>query len=247
MFCGIPQHNNSHRLLRSFRSHKSLKQEAAHHPNNMHFRHHHSRPSDMSSMARTSMESATSSRPSTSGGKSELSVDWDPLRLHPPLACAPVPHLPEEIASRRYQPQEPKQARSMHNLRAVQQQQQQQASRPSRHQHQASTATVIYGGFDFGFNDTNTHPVPRRAPSPTPSSVSDASSTDGSRDAEEWGDNIVVTPLPAPRHRQPRQTGPPATELEAEHFMKRGGWKRRGIVFVSEATTLASEEESWEM
>lgn len=204
----------------------------------------------MSSMARSSMESTTSSRPSTSGGKSDLSVDWDPLRLHPPLACAPVPNLPEDIASRRYQTQELRQARSMHNLRASQQQQQQRQqhsspahSRPSWHQQNGSTATVIYDGFDFGFSNTNMEPARRRAPSPTPSSVSDASSLDGSRDAEDWGDNFIVTPLPAPRRRRPQ---PPA-ELEADHFMKRGGWKRRGIVFVSDAAALASEDESWEI
>ncbi|VBB72926.1 Putative protein of unknown function [Podospora comata] len=247
MFCGLPHHHHtSHRALRSFRSHNRLRSEAASH-STMHFRHHHSQPSSASSLARSSMESSSSSvsRPSTSGGKSELSVDWDPLRLHPPLACAPVPHLPEETSSRRYQPHELRQARSMHNLRA-----QQHNNHTSRHNHQASTATVIYGGFDFGFDNSRSHQTSaRRPPSPTPSTASDASSLDGTRDAEEWGDNFIVTPLPAPRRRpHPQHTpGQPAALSEADNFIKRGGWKRRGIVFVSDTPALAPEEETWEI
>ncbi|KAK0737539.1 hypothetical protein B0T21DRAFT_365465 [Apiosordaria backusii] len=244
MFCGLPHHHhNSHRALRSFRSHTRLRSEAAS-PSTMHFRHHHSQPSSASSLPRSSMESSVS-RPSTSGGKSELSVDWDPLRLHPPLACAPVPHLPEETSSRRYQPHELRQARSMHNLRA-----QQQNNHTSRHNQQAPTATVIYGGFDFGFDTSRSHKTSaRRPPSPTPSTASDASSLDGIRDAEEWGDNFIVTPLPAPRRRpHPQHTaGQPAALAEAENFIKRGGWKRRGIVFVSDTPALAPEEETWEI
>ncbi|KAK3987411.1 hypothetical protein QBC44DRAFT_119246 [Cladorrhinum sp. PSN332] len=244
MLCGIPpshHHHHHHRLLRSFRSHKSLSQQAA----NMPFRqHHHTKASDLSSDTRSSMESTTSSRPSTSGGKSDLSVDWDPLRLHPPLANAPVPHLPEDDNSRRYQPHEIRQSRSMHNIRSRQQHQQ-----PHRHhhQHQPSTSTVIYGGFDFGFetgHDHQNHRPTVRCPSPTPSSASDASSLDGVREAEEWGDNGVITALPAPRRSRPH---PPAGMDEAENFIRRGGWKRRGIVFVSDATTLAGEDETWEI
>lgn len=239
MFCGIPApHHHHQRLLRSFRSHKSLSQQAAQPIANMNFRHHQPKASDLSSASRSSMESL-SSRPSTSGGKSELSVDWDPLRLHPPLANAPVPHIPEEDNSRRYQPHEIRQSRSMHNLRSRQQTQ--------RHHQKPPTSTVIYGGFDFGF-ETNPsqhhHKLAARCPSPTPSSASDASSLDGVREAEEWGDNGVVTPLPAPRRSRPQ---PPAAMNEAENFIKRGDWKRRGIVFFSDSAALAGEDETWEI
>ncbi|KAK4229541.1 hypothetical protein QBC38DRAFT_472089 [Podospora fimiseda] len=240
MLCGIPppQHHH-HRLLRSFRSHKGLSQEAA----NMHFRHHHTKESDLSSSAdtRSSMESSTSSRPSTSGGKSDLSVDWDPLRLHPPLANAPVPQLPEDDNVRRYQPYELRQSRSMHNIRSGQQHHQQ----PQRqHHHQPSTSTVIYGGFDFGFSSQHQRPTADRCSSPTPSTASDASSLYGVREAEEWGDNGVITPLPAPRRSRPQ---PPAGIDEAENFIRRGGWKRRGIVFVTDSTAMATEDETWEI
>ncbi|KAK4161997.1 hypothetical protein QBC43DRAFT_322653 [Cladorrhinum sp. PSN259] len=241
MLCGIsPPHHHHYKLLRSFRSHKTLSQEAA----NMHFRHHqHTKATDLGSGARSSMESISSSRPSTSGGKSDLSVDWDPLRLHPPLANAPVPHLPEDDSSRRYQPHELRQSRSMHNIRSRQHHQQQPHG--GHHQHQPSASTVIYGGFDFGFETCRPHhhKSAARCPSPSPSSASDASSLDGVREAEEWGDNGVITALPAPRRSRPH---PPAG-MDADNFIRRGGWKRRGIVFVTDATTLASEDETWEI
>ncbi|KAK4460986.1 hypothetical protein QBC42DRAFT_228415 [Cladorrhinum samala] len=244
MFCGISApHHHDQRLLRSFRSHKSLSQQAAHPIANMHFRHHHqAKASDLSSASRSSMESL-SSRPSTSGGKSELSVDWDPLRLHPPLANAPVPLILEEDNSRRYQPHEIRQSRSMHNLRSRQQAQKQ-------HQKPSTSSTVIYGGFDFGF-DTNPsqhhEKFAGRCPSPTPSSASDASSLYGVREAEEWGDNGVVTPLPAPRLNRRNRPRPPVAMSEAEKFITRGDWKRRGIVFCSDSTVLAGEDETWEI
>lgn len=59
-------------------------------------------------------------------------------------------------------------------------------------------------------------------------------------------------PRPRPRARQP----PPSQGLaggglrgddDVEFFMRRGGWKRRGIVFVNEECELAGEDETFEI
>jgi len=52
----------------------------------------------------------------------------------------------------------------------------------------------------------------------------------------EPGDDHAVTPRP---HRNERDD-------QADYFMKRGGWKRRGIVFAS-GVTMADEEECFDL
>lgn len=54
---------------------------------------------------------------------------------------------------------------------------------------------------------------------------------------------LGLAPAPAPRPRaRPRVMGSPAEQL-----IRRGGWKRRGIVFVDESAMLADEEETFEI
>jgi hypothetical protein len=62
---------------------------------------------------------------------------------------------------------------------------------------------------------------------------------------------LGLAPAPAPR---PRPRPPPLDRShgdgpagEAEDFLRRGGWKRRGIVFVTVTGEEAGEDESWEI
>ncbi|KAK0655797.1 hypothetical protein B0T16DRAFT_451432 [Cercophora newfieldiana] len=137
MFC-LPihhDHHHHHRILHSFRSNKSLRAEAQAAPEMPHYRHQR-HPSEASSVARSSTES---SRPSTS--RTDVSIEWDPLRLHP-VGPVLVPVL-DDIKRR-----ELRQARSLHSLR----QHQQETSHSHSH---SEPAMVIYDGFDFGFASPN--------------------------------------------------------------------------------------------
>lgn len=228
MFC-FPQqeHHSSTRILHSFRSHRSLRASAAaqrspdlypedtttstmHLP---HF-HHHRKPSDAPTMS-TTRSSSDSTRPSTSGGRSDASsscssIEWNPLRLHPPLAPAPRLH----------------QQRSLDSFQQHLQQQNHtqpapvpSAPRPtlSSHGHSRSAppALVIYDGFDFGFGKGG-----KGSEVSTPSTAGSGPGT--------------------PAMRRP---GPPGGMDGADFFIKRGGWKRRGIVFSPEAGREEAKED----
>ncbi|AEO65318.1 uncharacterized protein THITE_153186 [Thermothielavioides terrestris NRRL 8126] len=329
MLCGIhcpssPSSNHHPRFLRSFRSHKNLRQDhlgststSSSRSQEMH--HHRYQPSgaSASSPARPSLDS--SPRPSTSS-RSDVSIDWDPLRLHPPsLAPGPVPPLQDAFsgetsrASRRYHhhhqpPHELRHTRSSHNLRH-----QTRLSPPPPLSHRPlhgsfpssspSHSTVIYDGFDFGLGNAAaataahhqataaaaakaccTAPTPRsitttagvmtaphrRDPSPAPSDASSecslalsgggggrnaTSPSLGGRGGGSSGDDDDgamglymrgLAPAPGPRPR-PRPRPRPGWEgSEVEDFILRGGWKRRGIVFVDE-DGLEGEEEAFEI
>jgi len=218
--------------------------------------HHRHLGSDASSLARPSIDS-------TSSRRTDLSIDWDPLRLHPSFAPGPSPPLRDafdESTSRPYQPHELRHARSSQALR-----QPSSPSSPSSH-HQPCSNTVIYDGFDFGFDNSPTPALTkftnttapssgrRRAPSPTPSdassecslSLSVSSIADDSPLEEEMGLGLGLAPAPAPRPR-PRPRPCDAGSDDADYFIRRGGWKRRGIVFVNSGVPLAGEDETFEI
>jgi hypothetical protein len=69
-----------------------------------------------------------------------------------------------------------------------------------------------------------------------------------SDDDEMMGLNAGLAPAPAPRPRPRPRPAPQLAGLDAdaEYFMRRGGWKRRGIVFVN-PSPLAGEEETFEI
>lgn len=254
MLCGIqpsPTHHRHHSILRSFRSHKNLrsrKGSAADSLSSQEDMHHHHRhvPSDASSQGRPSLDS-------TSSRRTDLSIDWDPLRLHPSLTSGPSPPLQDafsESTSRPYQPHELRHARSSQAHR-----------RPSTSHYQPSQSTVIYGGFDFGFNNDPTPVMSkatafaaaannnrRRAPSPTPSDASSDSSFSMSEPSdEEVGLGLGLAPAPALRSRpRPRPSHDDGADA-AESFIRRGEWKRRGIVFVNSGFELAGEDETFEI
>ncbi|KAK3694619.1 hypothetical protein B0T22DRAFT_452963 [Podospora appendiculata] len=242
------QHHAHHsRTLRSFRSHKSLKSSSR--SQDMHS--HQRWQSDASSLARSSTESA---RPST--GRTDKSVDWDPLRLHPPLATGHTPqfgthsrhHHDDDDNHNHQHESDVRQIRSLHDMRAHQA----HYGRAGLHAHSASSSstTVIYGGFDFGFQQNAAGSRARREPmqmrhgdpwpSPTPSDCSTSSGAGSEFDtapsgsqAPGWGD--AVTPRPHP-----------AGMDSADYFLKRGGWKRRGIVFTPEVP-MATQDECFDL
>lgn len=268
MLCGIHYHSphsqQQSRFLRSFRSHRSLK-DCTQEEEEMYCRPR--KPSDASSLASSASE--TSSRPSTSSRRTDMSVDWDPLRLHPPLAAGPAPPLRDAgdaHTSRRYEPHELRQARSSHNLGR---------SPPQHHTQPSPSQTVIYDGFDFGFpsagsSSSSSKPTPttatttssrrrRRDPSPTPSDASSILSSISSDSTLSGSDGDLplgfgLAPAPAARSRpRPRpplhyeaQSGTSGLDDDTEFFIRRGGWKRRGIVFANTGFELAGEEESFE-
>ncbi|KAK4219065.1 hypothetical protein QBC37DRAFT_167550 [Rhypophila decipiens] len=230
--------HNSRRILRSFRSHKSLKsatrsQDMA----------HQRRPSDASTLS-AARSSAESSRPSTSSRPARI-VDWDPLRLHPPLAKSHLPFAAQNSSSAKNAHRELRQARSLHHLHGAY---------TSAHVGQpepraTSSRTVIYDGFDFGF-DQMASPS-RREPmhdyhddlyhQHRPSSPGASSTSSGGSD---FGPE---TPSDAQFHFQGLTPRPHVAGLDAaDHYIKRGGWKRRGIVFETEVP-MASEEECFDL
>ncbi len=102
----------------------------------------------------------------------------------------------------------------------------------------------IHEGFDFGFKGQafqaadyldGARPPMRSAwsYSTAPSPGSSVSSAAGDEAGPEWGDDSVT-----PRPHAPAEEG--------DYFMKRGAWKRRGIVFTS-GITLAGEDESFDL
>jgi len=194
MFC-IPlhDHHNHRRILHSFRSHKSLRAEA---PATQEM--HHRQPSEASSLARSSTDSL---RPSTS--RTDISIEWDPLRLHP---VGPAPVLPVLDDARRH---ELRQARSLHGIH----QHHLRRSTPHSHSHsQSGPDMVIYEGFDFGFGPNQTSQS-----APTSPTTSEG-------------------PTPRPH---------PATD--GPEYFKRGDWKRRGIVFGTSETAMATEAECFDL
>ncbi|KAL2269048.1 hypothetical protein VTJ83DRAFT_3894 [Remersonia thermophila] len=218
-------------------------------------------------------------RPSTSSIKSTMSIDWDPLRLHPSNTQGPAPPLPDPAMTERLSehfptpPQSPS-GITLYSMPPTPM----SASFPTHPPRQkAPTNTIIYGGFDFGFSHSHTptpvlsrtatptaHLAPAasatsayRAPSPAPSDASSECSlalsglSYDSSLIDEYADDqepVGLAPAPTPRPRpRPRPSAAGLKEDDAEYFLRRGAWKRRGIVFVTPAEyKLADEEETFE-
>ena len=211
----------------------------------------------------SSSNSLASRRPSTTSRRSEMFVDWDPLRLHPPTTPGPSPPLqPEEFSSRRHD--------CHHGHDELRHAQSNRTLRPRTYTSPSSGSTVIYGGFDFGFTSQpqqrpsiptslTTPPLTGRALSPAPSDISSASSfrrpsssltslssvpsTSPSEDEEEMILKIGgLAPAPQPWTRsrpRPKIQHEDDGFDESGEFYRRGGWKRRGIVFVNPDVDLS--------
>ncbi|KAK1779961.1 hypothetical protein QBC45DRAFT_119718 [Copromyces sp. CBS 386.78] len=236
-------HTQSQKMLRSFRSHKSLR--SGHSSSNVqHARH----PSDASSM---------DSRSSTTSSNGRM-VDFNPLRCHPPdLSFTHRPSL-GNISEDDFEHRPVRPARSLpgpphHSQRAH------YTTTPRVHHHRPTTpTTVIYDGFDFGFNQNK--PTPPAAPaarvaepsSPTPS-IDSFSSSFSSVSSNPMDSHYCagLAAAPQPRQRQPQTEVSTAMARPrglgaADDFIKRGGWKRRGVIFELDVP-MADEEECFDL
>lgn len=217
---------NRQSVFRSFREHKALKAEEQRQEEALHL--HQRKPSEASSVASTSSDA---SQPSIY--QTDRSSDWDPLRLHPPLGrarppCIPPAHTPVRY---RYEDDDSSHASSHH-----------QHTRSYRElQAQSGSSTEIHGGFDFGFkNGLESRPeADGRDPGATwPSPTrrdrggSDSQSPGSETTPTEWGEAVT------PRRRPPGHD-------EADYFMRRGGWKRQGVVFAP-GVLIAGEDETFD-
>ncbi|KAK0613087.1 hypothetical protein B0T17DRAFT_511440 [Bombardia bombarda] len=238
------QHN---RLLRSFRSHKTIKPSASPRQQDMRLR----LPSDASSMTRSSTDSSC---PSTS--RTDMSVEWDPLRLHPPLAGYALfsSSSTSDESMRRYHHQQQEHHQHHHQQHQEQNHHHQQhhlqtAQSPqtlhgqSDHHSHSRAKTVIYDGFDFGFDQTSAaaRDVWLSPSSPTTntsrwsySEPATPPATPPNGATPGWGDAVTLRPHPAGMDT-------------ADYFIKRGGWKRRGIVFGADQLPMASESETFDL
>ncbi|KAJ4409955.1 hypothetical protein N0V85_004040 [Neurospora sp. IMI 360204] len=238
-------------VLRSFRSHKGLR--SGHSSGEVqHARH----PSDASSM------DSRSSTTSSNGRMVEL--DFNPLRCHPPdLTFTHRPSLgninEDELDHRPVRPSRslPGPHHTQHHYTTT--------PRVHHHSHQptspTSPTTIIYDGFDFGFDQNK--PTPPSAPahhsagvatpsSPTPSTDSFSSSfSTASSGSMESNYCAGLAAAPQPRHHRPQKevseamTRPRGLSA-ADDFIKRGGWKRRGVIFELDVP-MADDEECFDL
>ena len=164
--------------------------------------------------------SSSGSRPSTDSDAYRQShfpsVEWDPLRLNP------VPQVPAVAPSRHHDSFRERTERTLRNKRSFAGH---ELHRPRNYQ---SPRSEIYDGFDFGFGEKPVQNTPDRHhdehhlrdwPSPTSTAASEWDVDDGDVKRDPWNS-------PSPRRRPQAGTlgGP-------DYFIKRGGWKRRGIIF----------------
>lgn len=225
--------------------------------------HHPRRPSEASSIDTLNSDTSFSPRPSTSS-RTGGSIDVNPLRLHPPTEDLFVP-LHNSLRS---PPRHHYERNHLGSSGSTSSNDSMDMERPTPNfrelQAQRGGSLEIYEGFDFGF-DNNRTPGPgrntvagcsdgyfgipaqpkshwSRSPTPTPGTGEDEQmedpdetpSTEQAPGRTEWG-----TPT--------RLRGRPLEALDSpEYFIKRGDWKRRGIVFAA-TVPMASEEETFDL
>lgn len=259
-------HHHFHKLLRSLKSHKGLRSGSTRRPSDC---------SDCSTCSMPRSSSENSVRPALIRGRSDSSSsgELDPLRAHPPMYTSRAPFdaykyipgygyedgddaydagekYPRPHHSDAQHTSELRGARSMLNLKA--------RNAWAFHEAVGGTALQIYDGFNFGFDaDGQTTPLSmhtkyhQRRPPPeiiwsgpdelegdsSSSSSSPSSSTAASPTTEGWSrpDAGVVTPRPNP-----------VGFNEPDYFLKRGDWKRRGIVFSPAGHVEATADECFD-
>lgn len=238
MFCTA-----GHRVFRSFRSHKHIRstEHRQQHGNvEEQPREHRRQPSEASSIATITSDASRSSACQT-----EMSIDFDPLRCHPPLQTACASHPPSRLNPRQHHFSDDEVSGSIPHTIPIQ--------ACSSHQPQApcQVSNKIHEGFNFRFDPKSAKSVSdgycaRELKSNWSYSTLSLATTEsdfGPDDSEdsyrvgtatetepEWG--TALRPRP-----QPSALDTP------EYIMKRGAWKRRGIVFVPvPIVSMASED-----
>jgi hypothetical protein len=171
---------------------------------------HDDQPTHKRAISSSSHESRASSSGSDTSRR-ENSVDWDPLRLHPAMEVDHSPHITPPYHGAR-----PAQAEE-HSP------QEQYFHHQPRHTH-TGAAMQIYGGFDFGFEK----PQQMRDSTGARRLRQPKSEADLKQQAASKADD--EEPQWRGLHSPSRRQAPTGFD-EADYFIKRGGWKRRGIVF----------------
>ncbi|KAJ9145257.1 hypothetical protein NKR19_g6096 [Coniochaeta hoffmannii] len=252
-------------VLRSFRSHKNLKSERRiqHLQDGERYQ---IRPSEASSIETLNSDTSFSpSRPSTSS-RTGGSIDINPLRLHPPTEDLFVP----PHGSLRSPPRHHYERAHLGSSGSTSSAESMGMEHPTPNfrqlQAQRTGSLEIYEGFDFGF-DNNQTPGPRRnttagsgddyfsrpvqpkshwSPSPTPTP---GTGEDEGEDMEDPDETPGPGPTPGPTEwsTPTRARGRPLEAVNSpEYFIKRGDWKRRGIVFTPKMP-MASEDETFDL
>nr|EAQ70981.1 hypothetical protein MGCH7_ch7g388 [Pyricularia oryzae 70-15] len=224
-----------HRLLRKCRSEKKLRISPP-----MHVRKDSTAStSSFSSEASTAASISTPTHHHHSRSPSDherQSSDWDPLRCHPPLDVDRSPYIPTPR-------QAPLQRGTLRPPPPL-------ANRRPLFQRMKTAEMDIHEGFDFGFAAANRdgHRHDHLAARTTPPRPLTSSTMGSDHSGTSWlnldcsRDSVPSELLPSPRSRRPPSTQPDTPA----HLLKRGEWKRRGIVFVSE-TDKVTEEDCFEI
>lgn len=168
-------------------------------------------------------------------------IEWDPLKLNPPVAQAP--EAPARLHERQpLQCLQTKRSFAGHENR-----------RPRRlHRSDSGFALDGYQDFDFAFDRTEAIDITKRRehhdvhekgwPSPANSVDSDKSWFETSDDEDDdavqrsnelWGDS------PTSPQRRPQVASPD----DPNYFIKRGAWKRRGIFFGAQTAEVHEKED----
>ncbi|KAH9437104.1 hypothetical protein MCOR27_004651 [Pyricularia oryzae] len=262
-----------HRLLRKCRSEKKLRISPPMHVRKDSTASTSSFSSEASTAA--SISTPTHHHHSRSPSDHERqSSDWDPLRCHPPLDVDRSPYIPtpRQAPLQRgsggvghddnyddddddFDLQTPV---AEHDLDDIINHYGMTALRPPPplanrrplFQRMKTAEMDIHEGFDFGFAAANRdgHRHDHLAARTTPPRPLTSSTMGSDHSGTSWlnldcsRDSVPSELLPSPRSRRPPSTQPDTPA----HLLKRGEWKRRGIVFVSE-TDKVTEEDCFEI
>lgn len=226
--------------------------------------HHPRRPSEASSIE-TLNSDISYPRSSTSRRDEDVSIiEINPLRLHPPTEEDLFVHPPHTAL--RSPPRHHYERQHLGSSSSDSSNMSRKAiDIQNNHQTQRGGSLDVYDGFDFGFDNNRTPgPEPRgRTPAAgsggcggdgyfgipvQPKSHWSRSPTPGTSEEEDHEEDDADQ-TPGPRDRtQPRPRGRPLEGVDTpEYFIKRGDWKRRGIVFTAVAAPMASQEETFDL
>ncbi|KAI3397799.1 hypothetical protein diail_10332 [Diaporthe ilicicola] len=233
-----------HRMLRGVRSHKKLRTEILademEDPKVMHRRQHSdSAPAAVSRIPSTERYARTHWPP----------IEWDPLKLNPPVDQDQAQSMPvkaRESLPRHTQSLRSKQSYAGHELR-----------RPRMHHSDSGFSLVVHDGFDFGFErgqalgrmiernrgHDDDEVYSKGWPSPASSVDSGKSWFDHDDDDDDEEEAAVKRSNELSAPQTPQRRPQAASPDDPAYYLKRGGWKRRGIYFGGQTEEVYQKED----